>query len=142
MLTILASFAQTEVEAMSQNIKWSIQKKFREGRLNGCVPFMGYRWDDDLKKLVIVPEEAETVRRIFYMYRDGYSLQNIVDALHDDGIKPIRGKRKGFADGKVSFAYSNFLGLDYDWENEKLVINEEQAKVVRLIAFAEGGEGG
>lgn len=50
------------------------------------------------------------------------------------------GHRKRFADGKVSFAYSNFLGLDYDWENKRLVINEEQAEVVRLIfrLFIEG----
>ena len=43
------------------------------------------------------------------------------------------GHRKRFADGKVTFAYSNFLGLDYDKETGKLVINEEEAKVVRLI---------
>ncbi|MBR0380482.1 MAG: recombinase family protein [Mogibacterium sp.] len=50
------------------------------------------------------------------------------------------GHRKRFADGKVSFAYSNFLGLDYDWDNKKLVVNEEQAEVVRLIfrLFLEG----
>ena len=42
------------------------------------------------------------------------------------------GKRKSFADGKVSIAYSNFLGYDKG-EDGKLVINEEQAKVVRLI---------
>lgn len=38
------------------------------------------------------------------------------------------GKRKQFADGKVTIAYSNFLGYDKDF-----VINEEQADTVRLI---------
>ena len=38
------------------------------------------------------------------------------------------GKRKSFADGKASVAYSRFLGYD-----EGFKINEEQAKTVRLI---------
>ena len=92
MLTVLASFAQAEVETMSQNIKWTIQKRFRNGQLNGCCSFLGYRWDDANKQLVVEPEEAETVRRIFNMYKDGSSLQNIVDVLHSDGITSARGK--------------------------------------------------
>lgn len=42
------------------------------------------------------------------------------------------GQRKRFADGKVSFAYSNFLGYDMG-QDGKLHINEEQAKVVKRI---------
>ena len=42
------------------------------------------------------------------------------------------GHRKRMADGKVSVAYSNFLGYDKG-ENGNLVVNREQAKVVKLI---------
>ena len=44
------------------------------------------------------------------------------------------------ADGKVSFAYSRFLGLDKDKETGKIVVNPEQAETVRLIfhLFLEG----
>ncbi|BAK46678.1 hypothetical protein CXIVA_07110 [Clostridium sp. SY8519] len=50
------------------------------------------------------------------------------------------GQRKRMADGKVSFAYSRFLGLDKDKETGKIVVNQEQAKTVRLIfrLFLEG----
>lgn len=50
------------------------------------------------------------------------------------------GHRKRFADGKVSFAYSRFMGLDKDKETGKIVVNPEQAEVVRLIfrLFLEG----
>ena len=43
-------------------------------------------------------------------------------------------------DGKVSFAYSRFLGLDKDKETGKIVVNPEQAEVVKLIfrLFLEG----
>lgn len=49
------------------------------------------------------------------------------------------GQRKRFADGKVSVAYSRFLGYDKG-EDGEWVINEEQAKVVRKIyrLFLEG----
>ncbi len=41
------------------------------------------------------------------------------------------GKRWGMQEGKVSFAYKNFLG--YKKENGKIVIDEEQAIIVRRI---------
>ena len=42
------------------------------------------------------------------------------------------GHRKRFADGRVSLAYSRFLGYDKGPDGN-LVINEEQAKTVRII---------
>ena len=50
------------------------------------------------------------------------------------------GQIKRFADGKVSFAYIRFLGLDKDKETGKIVINPEQAETVKLIyhLFLEG----
>ena len=41
------------------------------------------------------------------------------------------GKRVGFQEGKVSFAYKRFLG--YKKEDEKIVIDEDQAIIVRMI---------
>ena len=42
------------------------------------------------------------------------------------------GKRKSMSDGKVSFAYSRFLGYDKD-VNGDLVINPSQAEIVKMI---------
>ena len=42
------------------------------------------------------------------------------------------GHRKRMADGKVSIAYSSFIGYDKG-EDGTLVVNQEQAKIVRLI---------
>src|SRR5690554_5333891 len=41
------------------------------------------------------------------------------------------GKRVSFQEGKVSFAYKSFLG--YKKENDKLVIDEDEAVIVRMI---------
>jgi len=46
----------------------------------------------------------------------------------------IWGKRKQFADGRISMAYKNFLGYEKgDKNGDQLVINEEQAVIVRRI---------
>lgn len=37
----------------------------------------------------MVPEEAEIVKRIFTMYRDGYSLSEITNTLNAEGLKPM-----------------------------------------------------
>ena len=42
------------------------------------------------------------------------------------------GMRKRFADGKVTVPFGRFLGYDQG-EDENLVVNEEQAKIVREI---------
>ena len=41
------------------------------------------------------------------------------------------GKRVAFQQGKVSFAYKSFLG--YKKVNDKILIDEEQAEIVRMI---------
>ena len=62
MLTILASFAQEESRSLSENVKWGIRKRFEKGDPCNRNPILGYEWVDD--KLVVVPEEAEIVKRI------------------------------------------------------------------------------
>lgn len=43
------------------------------------------------------------------------------------------GKRKAFADGRYSVAYTRFLGYDRGAKRGEFVINEGQARIVRLI---------
>lgn len=43
------------------------------------------------------------------------------------------GQRKKMQDGRVTFAYSSFLGYEKDKETGNIVINEEQAEIVRQI---------
>lgn len=71
MLSILASFAQEESRSISENERWSIKKRFEKGIPNGHFRVYGYRWDGD--ELIIVPEEAEVVSRIFQNFLDGKS---------------------------------------------------------------------
>ena len=91
MLTILASYAQEEVRSISDNIKWRMRKSMKMGKPNAVTSFhiLGYEWENDT--LVIVPKEADIVRRIFREYKSGNSLYKIAKALNADGISTKRG---------------------------------------------------
>src|SRR4030088_3158951 len=65
-LNVLLSFAQFEREVIGERVRDKIAASKRKGLwVGGPVP-LGYRCID--KKLVVVPEEAETVRMIFTRY--------------------------------------------------------------------------
>ena len=92
MIALYGSFAQAESESISKNVSWGKEKAFREGK----VPFqykhlLGYRKGADGKP-EIVPEEAETVRSIFSLYLDGYTLLNIAQILMNQKITTATGK--------------------------------------------------
>ena len=81
---------------------------------------------------------------IYTLDSKGELLITIMSSLAQEESRSISenvtwGQRKRFADGKVSFAYSRFMGLDKGPDG-KIVVNEEEAKVVRHIfsKFLEG----
>jgi DNA invertase Pin-like site-specific DNA recombinase len=89
MLTILASYAQEESLSVSENMKWRIKKNFEDGKpWSGFV--LGYRCENG--QYVVVPEEAEVVRRIYREYLDGLGATAIMKGLNDDGIRTRTGK--------------------------------------------------
>lgn len=88
MLTLLASFAQEESLSASENQKWRIRKGFEQGKASTC-NMLGYRLVDG--EITIVPEEAETVRRIFELYYQGYGMQKIANIINEEGHRTIKG---------------------------------------------------
>ena len=89
MLTILASYAQEESLSVSENMKWRIHKNFEDGKpWSGFV--LGYRCENG--QYVVVPEEAEVVRRIYREYLEGLGAIAIMKGLNDDGIRTRTGK--------------------------------------------------
>jgi len=74
---------------------------------------------------------------IYTLDSKGELLLTIMASLAQEESRSISknitwGKRKSMADGKVSFAYSSFLGYDMGADG-KLFIVEEQAKIVHRI---------
>ncbi|MEA4806193.1 recombinase family protein [Acetobacterium wieringae] len=96
MLTIMASLAQQESQSLSQNVKMGLQYRYQQGEIQvNCKWFLGYTKDEN-KKLVIVPEEAEVVKRIYREYLEGASLLEIARGLEADGIKNGAGREKWY----------------------------------------------
>ena len=94
LLTLFSGLSQAESESISMNVK--IGK--RQSLKNGNVPFsyqsfLGYRKGADGKP-EIDPEQAVTVRRIFFEYLAGKSLLDIAKGLTADGIPTARGTVK------------------------------------------------
>lgn len=86
LMTIMAALAQQESESLSANIRLGIQFRNQQGKVKvNHNRFLGYTKDAD-GKLVIVPEEAEIVRRIYAEYMDGASFLQIMRGLEADGI--------------------------------------------------------
>ena len=94
LLTIMASLAQQESQSLSQNVKLGIQYRYQQGEVQvNHKRFLGYTKDEN-KQLVIDPEGAEVVKRIYREYLEGASLLQIARGLEADGILTAAGKAK------------------------------------------------
>lgn len=86
LMTIMAALAQQESESLSANVKLGIQFRNQQGKVQiNHNRFLGYTKDEE-GNLVIVPEEAKIVRRIYGEYMDGRSFLQIKRSLEKDGI--------------------------------------------------------
>ena len=91
LITILSSQAQEESRNISENCRWGIVRRFEDGKvIVNHSKFMGYTKDKD-GNLIIVPEEAEVVRRIFRLFLEGNSSYRIKQILEADGIRTATG---------------------------------------------------
>ena len=90
----VAALAQQESESLSANVRMGIQFRNQQGKVQiNHNWFLGYTKDED-GKLVIVPEEASIVRRIYAEYIDGASFLQIKRGLEADGILNGAGHKK------------------------------------------------
>ena len=90
-LSILSSMAEGESQSISQNSKWAIQKRFQNGTFKLSSPPYGYDWDGE--NMVINPEQAEIVKRIFSETLSGRGSQAIANKLNCEGIPSKRDGR-------------------------------------------------
>lgn len=94
MLTIMASLAQQESQSLSQNVKLGLQYRYQQGEIQvNCNRFLGFTKDEN-KRLIVVPEEAEIIKRIYREYLEGASMLKIKRGLEADGILNGAGNEK------------------------------------------------
>lgn len=94
LITIMASLAQQESQSLNQNVKMGLQYRYQQGKVQiNHNRFLGYTKDAD-GNLVIDPEQAETVKRIYREYLEGLSMDKIAAGLERDGILTGAGGKK------------------------------------------------
>ena len=92
MLSLLASFAQEESRSISENVKWGVRKRFQSGEIGAANKhILGYRYDEEEQKYMIIPEEAGAVRWMFQMYLDGVPFRRIAENMNRAGIRTTLG---------------------------------------------------
>lgn len=139
-LQMLGAVAQMQRESWMESAKIGSRRKAKIGKCNGG-SMLGYKLildEEDDKggtKLVILPEEAKTVNRIFKMYAEGYGLKAIVNKLNAENINGKNGASfslttvrgiltNTFYIGKIKYEDQSYQGLQ-----EPIVSGELWTKV-------------
>lgn len=84
-LSIMSSLAESESRSISENLKWSIKNRFKDGTYLISKPCYGYDRVDD--ELIINTNEAKIVKEIFERYAKGESGSAIAKDLNIRNIK-------------------------------------------------------
>lgn len=93
-LTIMATLAQDESRKTSIRVKSGQQTSMENGTFYGNGNILGY--DRNGKELVINPEQARTVRKIYDWYLDGFGVRKIKYELEKEGILTSTGKTRWY----------------------------------------------
>lgn len=89
MVSVSGSLAQEEAVSLSQNMRWSYQKRMQSGRFITCNAPFGYRLKG--KEMSIFEEEAEIVRWVFGSYLMGMNTCELADAVTATGFPTSEG---------------------------------------------------
>ena len=90
-LSWFSAFAQAESESLSMNITRGKRMRYKEGKFPFPFSLYGYKRGENGQP-EIVPEKAAVVRKMFYMYLEGNSLNDIRKWLEENEIESPMGK--------------------------------------------------
>jgi site-specific DNA recombinase len=109
-LNVLLSFAQFEREVTSERIRDKIGASKRKGLWVGGVVPLGYQAKD--RKIIVIEDEAKTVRHIFRRYLDLGSLNLLLTDLRRTGVKTkLRPLSNGRTIGGIPFTRGSLAAL-------------------------------
>ncbi len=121
MLNILMSFAQYEREIITERIKDKVAAAKKKGMHTGGYPAIGYASDPKTHRLVVIPEQAELVRRIFEDYLRLGSVKQVCATLNAEGLRtPEWTSTKGRVHGGKEFT----MAMMYDMLDNPVYIGK------------------
>lgn len=123
MLSFLATFAQEESVKKSESMNWSLQQRFKDGKL--LTPgLLGYERPRDptgryikYGRLQVVESEAKIVRFIFDAFLAGMSTRDIANLLTDIGCETKTGSTE-WSEGSIYYILRNerYCGNVLTWK--------------------------
>lgn len=120
-LTILSALAQDESRSISDNIRWSIQKKFQSGVSHiNLKRMLGYELGAN-KQWVIVPEQAEIIRYIFDRFVKGQTANKIALELNQMEKFTVNGKKWSASSILIVLRNEKYVG---DIEMQKTITKD------------------
>ena len=84
MITIMGGLAQEESTSISQNMRWSVQKRMQNGTYKNATPPFGFKKANG--DLDVDENQAAIVRQMFEWYVSGYGFQAIANKLNSMNI--------------------------------------------------------
>lgn len=135
MISFLATFAQEESVKKSEAMNWSLQQRFKDGKLLTPAP-LGYDRPKDAgghyikyAPLVINEEEARIVRFIYDAYLSGWSQENIANFLTDIGCRTKAGSTD-WTNSAISYILTNerYVGNVLTWKTFTADLYEHKHK--------------
>jgi DNA invertase Pin-like site-specific DNA recombinase len=96
LLTAAIKQAEGESLKLSNKVRWGQLESMQEGVIFGRKEMFGYNIvrdeDTGMQRFVIIPDEAEVVKRVFQMYASGLGTFKIAKRLEQEGIPTKRYK--------------------------------------------------
>lgn len=109
-MNILGVISEFERETIVENVKLGMKQRAKQGKWNGG-RLLGYKsvkleeGKTNETGLVVIPEEAEIVKKIFTLYSQGKGLKAIANQLNKWGYKTIKGNH--FSTSSISIIIRN-----------------------------------
>jgi Site-specific recombinases, DNA invertase Pin homologs len=130
MLGIMSAFAQLERETIRERTRLGMRERVKSGLWmgGGHVPF-GYDYDKD-KGILVPNSDAETVKKMYDLYLQGYSMMKIAQTL---GLKYERLAQQILM-RKTNAGYIHYNGVDYKGLHEPIISEEKYNKVMDMIS--------
>ncbi len=127
-LTIMSSIAQDEVRKISERVKFGFKRAIENGVVLGNSKIWGYKKQDG--KLIVEPNEAEIVRKIFELYAiEKIGIRGIAAALNESGIKNTKGNDFSFSTIKNILVNPKYKGYYCGNKSHKYDYRSDERKV-------------
>lgn len=127
MLTVLS---QLEIEIVSERTKFGLNGAIKSGHIPGQRPF-GYKSADD-KKMIIDNATRPYVEKIFDMYLEGKSFQQIANYFKENNIDP----KKKWRDTTIQKIIDNKIYMG-DYEQYKRIGKQENLEPIVYMNVVE-----